>query len=196
MTDQFRTLAVCGSMKPAPGSSTPSAARELLRLAIDDINRIRPTIATIDLREHSLPFFDGRQPSSHTHPEVVKLRDQVDHAERYIFSVPAYWGGIGGAFKNFIEVICGPNYGGGHASPFQGKRCAILLVGSEPETARSAANHMTHICESLGLAIHGTPIVIGNPKDRVDVAGKLKEFRVEIARLLLHQEQRTGGVEQ
>ena len=92
-------LAVCGSLKPASGHNEPSACRELLRLALAPVSSIYPSIETFDLREASLPAFDGREPWEYGHPALVAARATVEVAAGYVFSVPAYWGGIGAAFK-------------------------------------------------------------------------------------------------
>src|SRR5438046_7541531 len=121
-------LAVCGSLKPALGRKNSSACRELLRLALAPVAEIYPLIETLDLREAQLPFFDGREPSEYDHAGLVAARAAVEAAGGYVFSVPAYWGGIGSAFKNFVETVCGPGYEG-QRSPFAGKPVAVLIVG-------------------------------------------------------------------
>src|SRR5262245_28433747 len=130
-------LAVCGSLKPAAGRNEPSACRELLKLALAPVAGIYPSIETLDLREACLPAFDGREPWEYDHPALVGARAAVEAAAGYVFSVPAYWGGIGAAFKNFVETVCGPGYDR-RGSPFAGKPAATLIVGSEPRTAHAA----------------------------------------------------------
>src|SRR5690349_5700512 len=107
-----RLLAVCGSLKPSGGGSESSACRELLKLALEPVAGIYPSIETLDLREACLPAFDGREPWEYEHTALDAARAAVEAADGYVFSVPAYWGGIGAAFKNFVETVCGPGYGG------------------------------------------------------------------------------------
>jgi NAD(P)H-dependent FMN reductase len=154
-------LAVCGSLKPASGHKEPSACRELLRLALAPVTSIYPSIETLDLRE-----------------AVVEV------AAGYVFSVPAYWGGIGAAFKNFIETVCGPGYGG-RSSPFADKPAAVLIVGSDPRVAHAAEPQIESLLDALGLLPVRSPILVGDPHELVDTARAVQELTAAAASVAL-----------
>jgi NAD(P)H-dependent FMN reductase len=189
-TDCFRVtspaplLAVCGSLKPAPGRKEPSACRELLKLALAPVVVLYPSIETLDLREVCLPSFDGREPWDYDHPALVAARAKVEAAAGYVFSVPSYWGGIGAAFKNFIETVCGPGYNGG-SSPFARKPVAVLIVGSDPRAARVAAPQMEAVLEALGLAPVRSPIVVSDPSDLLDTGRAVNELTAAAGSVVL-----------
>jgi NAD(P)H-dependent FMN reductase len=177
-------LAICGSLKPAAGRDEPSACRELLRLALAPLGEVYPSIETLDLREASLPPFDGREPWDYHHPGLAAARDAVDAAGGYVFSVPAYWGGLGAAFKNFVETVCGPGYEG-RSSPFAGKPAAVLIVGSVPRTARVAAPQIEAVLDALGLECVSPPIVVGDPHKLDDAGRAVQELTAAAARVVL-----------
>jgi NAD(P)H-dependent FMN reductase len=177
-------LAVCGSLKPALGREDPSACRELLRLALGPLLSVYPVIETLDLRKARLPAFDGREPWDYAHQALVDARHQVDVAGGYIFSVPAYWGGIGSAFKNFIETVCGPGYGGG-CSPFAEKPVAVLVVGSDSRTARAAEQQIESLLDAVGLLSVCSPILVGNPHDLAETARAVQELTAASASVAL-----------
>ncbi len=177
-------LAVCGSLKPAAGRKEPSACRELLKLALAPVVGLYPSIEILDLREARLPAFDGRQPWEYDNAALVAARTAVESAAGYIFSVPAYWGGIGAAFKNFIETVCGPGYDG-HGSPFAEKPAAVLIVGSGPRVARAAAPQIEAVLDALGLIPVSSPILVGDPSELQDVARAVQELTAAAASVVL-----------
>jgi NAD(P)H-dependent FMN reductase len=179
-------LAVCGTLKPAVGREESSACREFLRLALVPVASIYPLIETLDLREAQLPCFDGRQPWEYSHPKLVAARAAVVSAGGYVFSVPAYWGGIGSAFKNFVETVCGPGYEG-QRSPFAGKPAAVLIVGSGPRAANAAAPQVEAVLEALDVVLVAPPILVGDPSRLEDAAGAVQVLTAAAASVVLAQ---------
>lgn len=177
-------LAVCGSLKPAAGHGEPSACRELLRLALSPVASIYPSIETLDLREAQLPAFDGREPWEYGHPALIATRDLVEAAAGYVFSVPAYWGGIGAAFKNFIETVCGPGYGGVN-SPFADKPAAALIVGSDSRSSHAAEPQIKSVLDALGLLPVRSPILVDDPHELVETARAVQELTAAVASIVL-----------
>lgn len=177
-------LAVCGSLKPGAGREEPSACRELLKLALAPVTGLYPSIKMLDLREASLPAFDGREPSDYGNPALVAAQVAVEAAAGYIFSVPAYWGGIGAAFKNFIETVSGPGYDG-RCSPFAGKPAAVMIVGSDPATARAAVPQIEAILGTLGIALVTPPIVVCDPGELLEVRRAVREMTAAAASVAL-----------
>jgi NAD(P)H-dependent FMN reductase len=178
-------LAVCGSLKPAAGRDERSACRELLKLALAPVAGIYPSVEFLDLREACLPAFDGREPWEYDHPALTAARAAVEAAAGYVFSVPAYWGGIGAAFKNFVEVVCGPGYSARHISPFADKPATVLIVGSDPRTAHAAARQIEAVLEALGLVSARPPIIVGDPRELVDVNRAVQELTAAAASVAL-----------
>lgn len=177
-------LAVCGSLKPAPGRAEPSACRELLKQALAPVMSLYPAIEMLDLREVRLPPFDGRGPSEYGNADLVAVRHAVEDAAGYLFSVPAYWGGIGAAFKNFVETVCGPGYDGG-CSPFAKKPGAVMIVGADNSTARAAVPQIEAIFTALGITSVSGPVVVGDPGMLVDVEHAVLEMTAAAASVVL-----------
>jgi NAD(P)H-dependent FMN reductase len=182
--DRAPLLAVCGSLKPAPGREGPSACRELLKLALAPVMSQFPLIEMLDLREAGLPAFDGRESGEYEHAALSAARAAVEGAAGYVISIPAYWGGVGAGFKNFIETVCGPGYDC-RPSPFANKPAAVLIVGSEPRTARATAPQVEAVLEALGLIPVTAPIVVGDPSEIEDVERAVRELTAAAASVAL-----------
>jgi len=127
------------------------------------------------------PAGHAREPWECTGPAVAAA---VDAAGGYVFSVPAYWGGIGAAFKNFKETVCGPAYDG-RRSPFAGKPTAVLIVGSGPRTARAAAPQIEAVLDALELAPVDPPIVIDDVGDAADAARAVRQLTAAAGSVVL-----------
>ncbi|MBY5728489.1 NAD(P)H-dependent oxidoreductase [Rhizobium leguminosarum] len=156
-------LAICASLKPARGRTEPSACREILRAATIYLSRVVPNIESLDLRDATLPGFEGLAPAHHYDPAVMQVHQRIRAASGLIFSIPAYWGGVGGAFKTFVELVCGPSYENASSSPFQGKPAVALLVGSDALSTQSAISQLDSIFEAIGAHLTSELVVVPNP---------------------------------
>jgi NAD(P)H-dependent FMN reductase len=101
-----------------------------------------------------------------------------------VFSVPAYWGGIGAAFKNFIEAVCGPGYDG-LDSPFSRKPAAVLIVGSGPGMAGAAASQIETVFEALGLRLVSPPVIVDNPGEPREAASAVQQLAAAAGSVVL-----------
>ncbi|MEN2977387.1 NAD(P)H-dependent oxidoreductase [Tistrella bauzanensis] len=158
-----RLLAICGSMKPAPGQDQPSACRTLLHAAMGIVGRVFPAIDLMDLRDEALPPFQGLDPMDHPHPGVRHCHARIAAASGLVLSVPAYWGGVGGTFKSFVETVSGPAYSAGARSPFAGRPVVALIVGADAASAAAAAEQLPVILHCLGARQAGPFVVVDDP---------------------------------
>lgn len=163
MTAAPHLLALCGSMKPAPGDQRPSACRSILRAATGLVSSVFPHIEMMDIREAALPPFQGLTPGDHPDPRVMDCHARIRAASGLILSVPAYWGGVGGAFKSFVETVSGPAYDTGAASPFAGLPAVGLIVGADRASAEAAAAQLPVILGALGAGLASPLVVVDDP---------------------------------
>ena len=160
-------LGISPSLKPARGLSTPSATREILKTALSTIATIHPQIALLDLRELSFPWFDGRCPEDMGVPAVDQTLAAIRNAGGLLFAIPAYWGAVSGSFKNFIEVVCGPNYGGASAATILSrKRVKFFVVGADAESAEAGAAQARSIFAGVGACVEGEPVCAASSRER------------------------------
>ncbi|NER50628.1 MAG: NAD(P)H-dependent oxidoreductase, partial [Symploca sp. SIO1A3] len=125
-------LGVSPSLKPAPGKSTPSATRSVLYTALDTLSKVYPHVRILDLRSSHLPMFDGRAPVEMDNSTVNEAYQAVARAGALYVAVPAYWRAVSGSFKNFIEVMCGANYGrqDDYVTVFNNKPIGFFVIGA------------------------------------------------------------------
>lgn len=159
-------LGVCTSMKPARGRQGRSAARSILTYTLNSIRMIYPTVSLLDLRDYPLPLFDGRLPQEYNEPSVQIVWSCVNQASAILLSIPAYWSGVSGVFKNFIDTLCGPSYEMKERdiTVFNNKYVGLLIIGADHLSAQAGAIQAQEIMNSTGAKLVGSPVVVSNPR--------------------------------
>lgn len=180
-------VGVCASMKPAPGATTKSAAREFLTRALQDVRGADHEVGMLCLRKNPLPFFDGRLPEELANQTVQTMLATLQTTPRLLLSIPCYWGGVSGVFKNFVDVLCGPLYDmpPGRKTVFEGKSVGIFVVGADNGSAERGAEQAAHILSLAGARIVGSPVILGNPRTTGVPHSKILEELTGLGRALL-----------
>jgi NAD(P)H-dependent FMN reductase len=159
-------LGICTSLKPPLHNRGRSAARSLLSYTLSAISDAYPRVAFLDLRDHPPPFFDGRMPEKYDNPSLNLIFACIKNADALLLSIPAYWAGVSGVFKNFVDTLCGPVY---DMQPpiqtvFSNKPVGLLLVGADEVSAHCGAEQAQRIMTMVGAELVGAPVIIGNPR--------------------------------
>lgn len=187
-------LGICASLKPARGRRERSATRSLLTYSLGAIRAVYPDVALLDLRDHPPPFFDGRLPHESEDATLEFLWSGVDRAGALLLSVPAYWSGVSGVFKNFVDVLCGPAYDleGEGGTVFTGKPVGAIVVGADDASARIGGIQVQVILRSTGATLVGEPVVVANPRSRAIEATSLAHELVALGGELAQHAYRAG----
>lgn len=184
---RFSLLGVCTSMKPAPGASTRSAARGYLTCALRALVTSSLRIGYLDLREHPLPHFDGRTPAQIRNGLLEEVFSALTRANSLLLSVPCYWGGVSGVFKNFIDLTCGPLYelDPSATTVFYRKPVGLFIVGADSDSAHQGALQATTILTSTGAHVVGDPVILSNPRHATTNSAETIEQLTALGRRLV-----------
>jgi NAD(P)H-dependent FMN reductase len=165
MRGRISLLGICTSMKPGPGQSTRSAAREYLRAALDGLAGYE-RVGWLDLRQYPFPHFDGRAPEQLENENVSRICKTIDNADRLLVSVPCYWGGVSGVFKNFVDCLCGASYDldDGHPTVFYQKKLALFVIGADERSATQGEIQARSIFQAVGAIVMEQSVVMANPR--------------------------------
>lgn len=180
--NQHSLLGICTSRKPAVGRSSQSATRSMLVYCLDAIRPVYPNVALLDLRDLTIPFFDGRLPYEYGDRGVNLMTSCIRRASSLLLSVPAYWSGVSGVFKNMIDVLCGPVYEMQNDinTVFKGKHVGLLIIGADDVSAEVGSVQACQIMQSTGAIIVGKPLIIRDPRS---TSQNTKELSSEIVAL-------------
>lgn len=179
----FSLLGVCASLKPAPGLPGRSAARSVLNIALNALASTYPNTFVLDLRDHPPPLFDGRMPDDRPEPDLRFSLECVRRSGALLLSIPAYWSGVSGVFKNFVDVLCGPAYDLADTSdtPFAGKPVGAIVLGADEASTAAGARQAREILEHAGARFVAEPISIANPRMGVEDEKSLWDGLVVLA---------------
>lgn len=120
-------------------------------------------------------FFDGRAPEFYggaVHSALRCIRD----ASYLVFSVPAYWGSISGAAKNFFDVLAGPAYDNpSQCSLFSGKKIGFIVVGGSEGDSDSALVQLESLARAFGSDVSKVAVTVDNPRSYSDMPRVIRE---------------------
>jgi NAD(P)H-dependent FMN reductase len=180
-------VGVSTTLKPGLGQQGRSAARSLLCHALEAVAALTDDVFLLDLREHALPMFDGRLPEAYVDQSVRLVATALQRAGALFISVPAYWAGVSGVFKNFVDVLGGPAYDlpPPHSTIFSGKLVGLLVVGADDASSVAGARQAIEIMGSTGAVVVNDPIVVSNLRaghvDLPALEGQLIALAAELA---------------
>jgi NAD(P)H-dependent FMN reductase len=159
-------VGISASLKPAAEGRGRSAACSLLSYALGSMADARLDVALLDLRTAPLPLFDGHTPAQRRDENLHFALRCIERAGGIMLAVPAYWAGVSGVFKNFVDVLCGPAYDlpDPTSTVFNGKPVALLVVGADEASARAGAREAPRIMASTGAQLVGSPVCVANPR--------------------------------
>lgn len=180
-------LGISASRKPGPGMGTRSASAGVLRFALESLAGALPGVGLLDLRDVELPLFDGRRVEEWTHADVEFLAEAVEAAPSLIFSVPGYWAGPSGVFKNLLDLLGGAHYDDTVPKTLlSGKPFGLIVVGADRASAIEADRQARLYLEALGAREVADPVVLANPRhaawDETQLAESLDVLLASVAK--------------
>lgn len=154
-------------MSKKPGEHEPwkrSAARQLLRVCETSLTDAGIATDFIDLRDHEIPFFDGRPIGSYG-PVVDDLAARLRHARLVLFGFPAYWGGLNGYGKNFLDVLGGAVYDAeDRETPLTGTFVSAVVVGGTQGDSGVGLAAFRHVMAEMGATPLPDAVALDNPR--------------------------------
>lgn len=165
----MKVLLLCGSMKPAPGSTARSASREMLREIGAGVRAAGAETELLDLRELRLPWWDGRVGQEYGSADLDRCARAIAGADAVVLSAPAYWDSLSGVVKNLFDLL-GP-------APWRGRLVAGLVVGMNQSSAWHGEDQLRQVLAAVGAWALPEAFVLGDPRSHPDTAALVKELR-------------------
>jgi NAD(P)H-dependent FMN reductase len=148
-----------------------SANKKLARYAK---NIVPSLISFIDLRDFSMPLYDGDLEERDGIPEnAKKLKQMILEADGLIIASPEYNGGVSGVLKNAIDWVSRPDRGEKPMNAFKGKKAAIMSASPSQYGGARGLENLRHILEHMGTDVLETEVSIGNAYEAFDASGNL-----------------------
>lgn len=101
----------------------------------------------IDLAELPIDFvFSALYQNSGKNESFNKFKNEMDHAEKYVFIVPEYNCSFPGVLKAFIDGMSYPN-------GFVHKKCALVGISDGVQGNNLGLSHLTDVFNYLGMHV-------------------------------------------
>ncbi len=142
-------------------------AKEALRLAIE----LGHTGEFVDLRDHSMPVYDGDiEAASGVPKETQALAAKIARADALVISTPEYNGGIPGVLKNVLDWLS-------RLKPMPLADKHLLLLAASPGAMGGLRSlwHTRVPFEAVGVHVYPTMSGLSQAGDAFDDQGKLKD---------------------
>ena len=175
-----RVLAFSGSARRDSFNS------KLLTLAARGASEAGASVTRLDLREFSLPLYDGDSEIANDFPAAAtKLRELLVAHDALLLACPEYNGGIAPLLKNTIDWMT--RAPGGKADPklFGGKLAAICSAAAGPVGGMRGLRWARELLNNLGVTVLANQLTVAAAFKAFDPSGELVDAKLgEAARAL------------
>jgi chromate reductase, NAD(P)H dehydrogenase (quinone) len=171
-----RIVALAGSLRLG------SYNRKLLKLAVQELEKLKAEVDVVDLKTANLVVYDGDIEGVGIPPEVTALAERVSRAQGIVISTPEYNHSIPGGLKNFIDWLSRVR----PQQPFQDKVGAIMGATAGVGLTLRGQLVLRQSLTALGVLLLPGNVAVARAADAFDETGALKDSRTQelIAKLM------------
>jgi NAD(P)H-dependent FMN reductase len=167
---EVKVLAFAGS------TQTDSINKKLVRQAAKMAEEMGAKVQVIDLRDYTIPFYDGDLENLKGLPEgAKKLRQLMMENQAIIIATPEYNGSVSGILKNAIDWATRNEEGKPSRDAFLGKKFALLSASPSPAGGSRALEHLRTIIENVGGKVVTEQLALANAHQAFDPQGNLQD---------------------
>jgi chromate reductase len=178
-----KVLAVAGSTRD------DSLNKKLVVEAANLARQAGARVTVVDLKDYSLPFYDGDLEAKSGMPQKAQeLRQLMIQSDAIFIASPEYNGSLSAVLKNAIDWASRNEKGGPSREAFQGKKFAIMSVSPGQGGGVRGLAHLRTIIESVGGTLLPGQVVVKNGSTAFDESGQLVDQTVKLELQKLVQE--------
>jgi len=150
--------------------------KKLVRVAADRAREAGGEVTLIDLRDFSMPVYDGDLEETRGAPEnATKLYEVMKQHQGLLLSCPEYNSSITAVLKNTIDWVSRPRDGDAPLAAFTNKVAALLSASPGALGGLRGLVHVRAILGNIGVFVLPTQIAVPKASDAFDDNGALKD---------------------
>ena len=150
--------------------------KKLVRVAADRAREAGGEVTLIDLRDFSMPVYDGDLEETRGAPEnATKLYEVMQQHQGLLLSCPEYNSSITAVLKNTIDWVSRPRDGDAPLAAFTNKVAALLSASPGGLGGLRGLVHVRAILGNIGVFVLPTQIAVPKASDAFDDNGALKD---------------------
>jgi chromate reductase, NAD(P)H dehydrogenase (quinone) len=174
-----RVLAFSGSAR------NDSFNSKLLTHVVRGASEAGASVTRLDLRELSLPLYDGDLEAREYPAAATRLRELIVAHDALLLACPEYNGGISPLLKNTIDWMTRAPGAKADPSLFGGKSAALCSAAAGPFGGMRGLRWVRELLNNLGVTVLATQVCVGAAFKAFDANGMLADARqAEAARAL------------
>lgn len=178
------------------GSTRVESLNKKLLLEAASIARLNgANITIIDLKDYSLPLYDGDLESKEGMPANAKrLRKLMIENQIIMIASPEYNGSVPPVLKNAIDWASRGEEGGSSRNAFTDKKFILMSTSPGSQGGSRGLVHLRSIIENIGGTVVKEQISIPNGSTAFEPNGKLKDPKqeAELQKLIENTIKKTG----
>lgn len=181
LSAEVKVLAFSGSTRK------DSFNKKLLGEAVNIAREMGDKVKVIDLKDYSMPFYDGDLEEKQGMPSKAKqLRQLMIQSQVILIASPEYNGSLPALLKNAIDWASRSEEGGSSRDAFKGKKFAIMSASPGPTGGARGLAHLRAIIEDVGGTVIPQQVVVPDAYNAFDEQGHLKDpkLRRELQQLI------------
>lgn len=176
MSNKPSILAFAGSTRSA------SYNKKLVQIAMEGARKAGAVVTPIDLRDYSLPLYDGDLEERDGIPENAwKLKALFKTHDGLLISSPEYNSSVSGVLKNAIDWISRPVEGEVPLAAFTGKVCSLMSASPGALGGLRGLVTLRSILGNIGVIVLPDQVAVGKAHEAFDEDGHLKEPKQQAA---------------
>ncbi len=163
-----RILAFAGSTREG------SFNKKLVGIAAKMAVEAGGEVTLIDLRDFSMPVYDGDLEEAQGSPEnATKLYELMKEHQGLLLSCPEYNSSITAVLKNTIDWVSRPRDGDAPLAAFTDKVAALFSASPGGLGGLRGLTHVRAILGNIGVVVLPNQIAVSRASDAFDAAGSL-----------------------
>ncbi len=172
-----RILVFAGSVR------NDSYHRKLAMAAAKALSAHSADVTFADLRDYSMPLYDGDLELSQGLPDRAKaFKELLRQHDAFVIASPEYNGSFTALLKNTIDWGSRPEPGESHLAVFRGKTAAVIAGSPGMGGGRRGLRHLRELLEIMGVKVIPAQVIVPRVHEAFDTEGNL--FRPEDAAAL------------
>ena len=167
-----KILAFAGSTR------TQSWNKKLIRLGVHAAEEAGAEVTLIDLRDYSMPLYDGDLEKEQGLPEKAReLKTLMVASHGFLLSCPEYNSSISAVLKNTIDWISRPQPNEAPAIAFRGKTAALLAASPGNLSGVRGLFTVRQVLTTLGVLVVPAQFALSQAASAFAEDGSLKDER-------------------
>jgi NAD(P)H-dependent FMN reductase len=168
--DPVRIVGFAGSAR------SESFNKKLVRIALDACAALGAETTFVDLKEYTLPVYDGDLEAADGLPEnAARLKEIFSAHQGFVIAAPEYNGSISSLLKNTLDWVSRSPEASPDLAPYRGKFAAIMAASPSPLGGLRGLRVARDVLTNLGITVLADQVTVRSAYNAYSEDGQFVE---------------------